>query len=61
MIILLISYEQILDFSHVVNYIVCARLHVKTCYIVGEFSQISYFFGGAGRGVQTEWKWESLW
>ena len=54
MIVLLISYEQILDFSHIVNCIVRARLHVKMCYVVLEFSQISYFFGGGGGGVQTE-------
>ena len=59
MIVLLISYEQILDFSHVVNWIVCAHLHIKTCYVVGEFSQISYFFREGGEGVQTGWKWES--
>ena len=41
MIVLLISYEQILDVSHVVNCIVCAQLHIKTCYLVEEFSQIS--------------------
>ena len=61
MIVLLISFEQIFDFSHVVNCIVRARLHIKTCYVVGEFSQISYFFGGDAGGVQTEWKWEGLW
>ena len=56
---LLISYEQILDFSHVFNYIVHARFHIKTCYV--EFSQISYFFGGVGAGVKTKWKLESSW
>ena len=61
MIVLLILYEQILDFSHVVNSIVHAQLHIKTCYVVGEFSQIYYFFWGGGGVVQTEWKWESSW
>ena len=61
MILLLISYEQTLDFSHAINCIVHARLHIKTCYVVGEFSQISYFFGRGGGEVQTEWKWESSW
>ena len=41
MIVLLISYEQILDVSHVVNCIVCAQLDIKTCYLVVKFSQIS--------------------
>ena len=61
MIVLLIPHEQILDFRLVVNCIVRARLHIKTCYVVGEFSQTSYFFGGGVGGVQTEWKWESSW
>ena len=54
MIVLLISYEKILDFSHFVNCIVRARLHIRTCYVVGEFSQISNFLGGGGGGLQTE-------
>ena len=51
MIVLFISYKQILDFSHIVNFIVRAWLHIKTCYVVGEFSQMSYFFGG-GEGCK---------
>ena len=51
MIVLLISYEQMLDFSHVVNCIVGARLQIKTRYVVVEFHQISYFVGGGGRGA----------
>ena len=50
-----------LDFSPVVNCIVRARLHIKTCYVVEEFSEIPYFLEGDGVGVQTEWKWESSW
>ena len=35
MVVLLISHEQILEFSHVVNCIVRAQLHIKTCYVLG--------------------------
>ena len=51
MIVLLISFEQILNFSHVINCIVRTLLHIKTFYVIAEFSQISYFFGGGAVGV----------
>ena len=51
MIVLLISFEQILNFSHVINCIVRTLLHIKTFYVIAEFSQISYFFGGGAPGV----------
>lgn len=38
MIILIVLLKKIPDFSRVVNCIVCAQLHIKTCYVVGEFS-----------------------
>lgn len=51
MIVLLISFEQILNFSRVMNCIVRTLLHIKTFYVITEFSQISYFFGGGVVGV----------
>ena len=54
MIVLLILYKQILDFSYVINCIVRIWLHIRMCCVVGEFSEISYFFGGGRRGGQTE-------
>ena len=52
MIVLLISYEQILDFSHVVNCIVYTRLHIKTCYVVENFLKILSFSREVGEGCK---------